>query len=94
MIPGTRNLPFYLYDEGEEVPPFSRTDEDGKPITDLSEEVVAVKQTDKDPRKTEGYRSLPSTHAAISDPRTDSERSSVSSRGSSTSSKVCGNGVE
>ncbi len=88
MIPGTRNLPFYLYDEGEEPPRTSNVDKEGRPIGDLSDERIVVKESKGEgTQRGKGYRSLPSTSANVREPITDSERSSVTSR-ASTSSKV------
>ncbi len=98
MIPGTRNLPFFLYAEDEEPPKASQVDEEGRPIDEsMSDEKIVVKggKGENAPRE-KGYRSLPSSSARLEDPRTDSERSSrtsASSKASSTSSKVSATGV-
>ncbi len=90
MIPGTRNLPFFLYEEDEEPPANTNRDKEGRPIKDeVTDERIAVTEAKREggPHGP-GYRSLPSTSAKIAEAKTDSERSSISSYRSSTSSKV------
>ncbi len=77
FIPGTRNLPFNLYAEDEEVPEKTKVDSSGLPIKDMKEEVIAVKpgKTMDRSKRPSGYQSLPSSTSRLSEPRTDSEKS-------------------
>ncbi len=78
FIPGTRNVPFNLYNEDEEAPPIKNYDADGLPINDLEDEVIAVTvgKSGQSKRRS-SYQSLPSTQSKLSEPRTDSEKSAL-----------------
>ena len=83
FIPGTRNLPFYVYEEDEECPPKTKVDDKGLPITDPKDEVIAVKggKTMDRSKRPSGYQSLPSSRSKLSEPRTDSEKSVMPGKG-------------
>ncbi len=76
FIPGIRNIPLRLYEEGEVAPSEKSVDAEGRPINDLADEVIAVKGGKSGQAKRgKSYQSLPSTMSKLTEPKTDSERS-------------------
>ncbi len=77
--PGVRNLPFYLYKEGETIPPRSDVDRQGLPGIASEDEVVVARHSEyaKGARK-KGQTTLPSTTANLPEAHTDSEKSGSS----------------
>ncbi len=77
---GVRYLPLHWYEDGEVLPPTElldeegrKVDDDGLPVIDTEDEIIAVANADENRTRDPKAASMPRTSAVLSDASTDSE---------------------